>query len=638
MDIHNTVDLEALKAFHTEALYNSYDYFGAHVIEQNGKKGVLFLVWAPSAEAVSLVGTFNYWNDGANPMDRVTDTGVWGAFFPDITTGEVYKYKIFTADGRAIYKSDPYAFFSEVRPDTSSVVFDLNQFTWSDDKWLEKRQNFNPYQSPINIYELHLGSWMMKEKGKFDNEAFKSVDPSSFYNYREIADELVPYLKEMNYNYIEVLPLTEHPFDGSWGYQVTGYFSMTSRYGTPEDLMYLIDQCHAAGIGVIFDWVPGHFCRDEHGLMYFDGTELYGGIDHPNWGTKKFNFEKSEVRNFLISNACFFFEKFHIDGIRVDGVTSILQLNFGMDHEPYRNQEGGMEDLWGIAFLKELNQEIFKRYPFAIMAAEESSSWPLVTYPVDKGGLGFNYKWKMGWMNDTLDYIELDPLFRKGSHDKITFSMHYGYSENFILPFSHDEVVHGKKSLIDKAFGTYEEKFKTLKLLMMYQITHPGKKLNFMGNEIGQFLEWRYYEPVEWFLLDYPIHEEQRQFNQALNRLYLTEPSLFIKDHDPDGFRWVDADNRDQSIYSYLRLSSDEDYIHVVLNFTPVAYEGFRIGVKDEGEYRIMFNTSTHPYRNKNYKYVKSEAKPMHGFKQSIVLPLGGLEGLIIKKKRVVRK
>jgi 1,4-alpha-glucan branching enzyme len=630
--------LQELKAFHIKPMYESYALFGAHVTEMDGEQGVLFLVWAPNAKKVSLVGSFNYWNDGANPMEKVTDTGVWGTFFKGITSGEVYKYKLFLPDGRAIYKADPYAFYSEVRPETSSVVFDLDRYEWCDDKWLEKRKNYQPYDQPVNIYEVHLGSWDLKEKGKFDNETFKSVDPNAFYSYREIAEQLIPYLKDMHYNFIELLPLMEHPFDGSWGYQVTGYYSMTSRYGTPEDLMYLIDQCHQNGIGVIFDWVPGHFCRDEHGLMFFDGTELYGGVDHPNWGTKKFNFYKSEVRNFLISNARFLFEKYHIDGIRVDGATSILQLNFGMEGEPYRNEEGGTDDLWGIQFLKELNLAIFKDYPFAIMAAEESTSWPMVTHPVEKGGLGFNYKWKMGWMNDSLDYIELDPLFRKGSHDKITFSMHYGYSENFILPFSHDEVVHGKKSLIDKSSGDYNDKFRTLKLLMLYQMTHPGKKLNFMGNEIGQFIEWRYYEPIERFLLDYPKHDEHKQFNQALNKLYLQEKALFSKDHDPIGFKWIDADNRDQSIYIYERKHDDDDWVIVVLNFTPVVYDEFRLGVETEGEYRVLFSTEALPFRSKNYKYTKSDPEKAHGFDQSITVKLPGLSGLIIKKKKLKKK
>lgn len=634
----NETQLHYLKSFHLHPMYDSYNYFGAHHTEINGEKGILFLLWAPNANQVSLVGSFNYWNDQADKMQQVTDTGVWGYFFKGISPGETYKYKLFLPDGRQIFKADPYAFYSEVRPQTSSIVFDLDTYAWEDHKWLSKRQNYTPYKAPVNIYELHLGSWNLKEKGKFDNELFKSVDPSSFYNYREIADQLIPYLKDMHYNFIEILPLAEHPYDGSWGYQITGYYSMTSRYGTPEDLMYLIDRCHQEGIGVIFDWVPGHFCRDEHGLMYFDGTELYGDIDHPNWGTKKFNFYKSEVRNFLISNAKFLFDKFHIDGIRVDGVTSILELNFGMEGEPFHNADGGTNDLWGIQFLRELNQAIFLDYPFAIMAAEESTSWPLVTHPVDQGGLGFNYKWKMGWMNDTLDYMEIDPLFRKGSHDKITFSMDYAYRENFILPFSHDEVVHGKKSLIDKAHGDYEQKFKTLKLMLLYQMTHPGKKLNFMGNEIGQFIEWRYYEPVEWFLLSYPMHDQQKSFVKALNNLYLREKALFTKDHDPDGFNWIDADNRDQSIYIYERSHDEDDWLIIILNFTPVNYEAFRLGVKTEGEYRVMFETNQEPFRVKQYKYTKSTKEPAHGENQSISVSLPGLSGLVIKKKKTVKK
>lgn len=629
--------IKQLKAFHYEPTYNSYELFGAHETEMDGEKGVLFIVWAPNANRVHLVGDFNYWNDEADPMEKVTDTGIWGIFFKGITSGEVYKYKLSLPDGREVYKADPYAFYSEVRPETSSVTYNLDQYEWSDQDWMSNRQSFEPFDQPINIYEIHLGSWKLKETGKLDNEIFKSVDPTAFYSYREIADELIPYLKEMHYNYLEILPVMEHPFDGSWGYQVTGFYSITSRYGTPEDFMYLIDKCHQAGIGVIIDWVPGHFCRDEHGLMLFDGTELYGDVDHPNWGTKKFDFSKSEVRNFLISNASFFFEKFHIDGIRVDGVTSILQLNFGMDGAPYRNEDGGTEDLWGVKFLRELNKEIFKKYPYALMMAEESTSWPMVTAPIDEGGLGFNYKWKMGWMNDTLDYIELDPLFRKGSHEKITFSMHYSYSENFLLPFSHDEVVHGKKSLIDKIPAEYEDKFKNLKLLMLYQMTHPGKKLNFMGNEIGQFIEWRYYEPVEWFLLDYPIHRAHQQFNQELNKLYLQEKSLYTKDHDPDGFKWIDADNRDQSIYIYERKHDEDDSVIILLNFTPVEYDAFRIGV-DEGMYRVMFTTDEVPYRMKTYRYIQSEPIPSHGYQDSITVPIPGLTGLILKKRKTRKK
>jgi 1,4-alpha-glucan branching enzyme len=530
-------------------------------------------------------------------------------------------------NGNFVYKADPYAFYSQVRPETSSVTVDLQKYQWNDEKWLKKRNKRDLLKEPINIYEVHLGSWKMKSDG-------------TCLSYRELADDLIPYMKEMNYNFLEIMPIMEHPYDGSWGYQTTGYYAITSRYGKPDDLMYLIDRCHLNDIGVILDWVPGHFCRDEHGLLNFDGEELYGGIDHPNWGTKKFDFGRRAVKNFLISNANFYFDYYHIDGIRVDGVTSILQLNFGIDGTPFRNQFDGTDDLNGIDFLKELNTVIFMRYPFALMAAEESTAWPLVTYPVDKGGLGFNFKWNMGWMNDTLSYISKNTFERRYFHDKITFSIHYAFSENFILPFSHDEVVHGKKNLIDKASGTYEEKFKNLKLMALYQMTHPGKKLNFMGNEIAQFVEWRYYEAVEWFLLGYPIHNAHHQFIKELNRLYMKEKALWKKDNTWDGFQWIDVDNSDQSIYSYVRKSG-KDLCGVVLNFTNQYYEHYRIGVPESGDYEIILNSDnidfygTGQIEKNDYK---ADPIELHGMKHSVEIKLPGLTGLIIKKKKSTKK
>jgi len=614
--------IKYMEKYHMDKLYNSYEYFGAHLTSRNGKKGVVFRVWSPNAERVSLVGSFNYWNDESDLMVKNEETGVWEYFFPNIGEGEAYKYKVFTRNGEAKYKADPYGFYSELRPDNSSVVADIDKYKWHNEKWKKKRRKQNLYNKPINIYEVHAGSWRQKDNGEY-------------LNYRELADELIDYLKDMKYNFVELMPLMEHPLDESWGYQITGYYAITSRYGKPEDLMYFIDKCHQAEIGVIFDWVPGHFCRDDHGLMNFDGWELYGGIDHPNWGTKKFNFSKREVKNFLISNALFYFKKYQIDGIRIDGVTSILQLNFGMEGEPFKNKYGGTEDIDGIEFLRELNTVVFEEYPYAIMAAEESTDWPLVTYPVDKGGLGFNYKWNMGWMNDTLDYIEHDPIYRKSHHEKITFSMHYAFSENFILPFSHDEVVHGKKSLIDKSYGSYHDKFKNLKLLALYQMTHPGKKLNFMGNEIGQFMEWRFYEEIEWFLLNYPIHDSHREFVKKLNNIYLKEDALWYNDGSWDGFQWIDADNRDQSIYTYIRKGKKE-FLITILNFTPVSYEKFRIGVPEKGEYRVILNSDDDKYDGSgtvHKKYIKTEEVKMHNFDYSIELELPGLTGLILKKK-----
>jgi 1,4-alpha-glucan branching enzyme len=613
--------------YQSRELYDSFNYFGAHIKNEQDRKGILFTLWAPNASEVSLVGSFNYWNDRANMMERDEKTGVWKCFFPDIGEGEVYKYKIFMKNGNFVYKADPYAFYSQVRPETSSVTVDLQKYQWNDEKWLKKRNKRDLLKEPINIYEVHLGSWKMKSDG-------------TCLSYRELADDLIPYMKEMNYNFLEIMPIMEHPYDGSWGYQTTGYYAITSRYGKPDDLMYLIDRCHLNDIGVILDWVPGHFCRDEHGLLNFDGEELYGGIDHPNWGTKKFDFGRRAVKNFLISNANFYFDYYHIDGIRVDGVTSILQLNFGIDGTPFRNQFDGTDDLNGIDFLKELNTVIFMRYPFALMAAEESTAWPLVTYPVDKGGLGFNFKWNMGWMNDTLSYISKNTFERRYFHDKITFSIHYAFSENFILPFSHDEVVHGKKNLIDKASGTYEEKFKNLKLMALYQMTHPGKKLNFMGNEIAQFVEWRYYEAVEWFLLGYPIHNAHHQFIKELNRLYMKEKALWKKDNTWDGFQWIDVDNSDQSIYSYVRKSG-KDLCGVVLNFTNQYYEHYRIGVPESGDYEIILNSDnidfygTGQIEKNDYK---ADPIELHGMKHSVEIKLPGLTGLIIKKKKSTKK
>lgn len=611
--------------FHHGELYDSFNYLGAHIDTCQGDKGVRFTVWAPNAVKIALTGTFNYWNDTCNLMSKITKAGLWTIFVPGIGEGEIYKYKIFYSEDSFVFKADPYGFYSELRPKTSSIVYNLEKYEWTDRKWIKKRNKKNLYNSPLNIYEIHLGSWMRN-------------DNSEYLTYKELADKLVPYIIKMKYTHIEIMPIMEHPLDESWGYQITGFYSITSRYGKPEDLMYLINECHNNGIGVILDWVPGHFCRDEHGLYRFDGTYLYGGIDHPNWGTKKFDFTKPEIQNFLISNALFYFEKYHIDGIRVDGVASIVELNFGMDDKVYRNKYGGTDDVYAIEFLKKLNTVVFNNYPHAIMAAEDSTAWPLVTYPVDKGGLGFNFKWNMGWMNDTLEYIGEDPIFRKYKHDKITFSMHYAFTENFILPFSHDEVVHGKKTLIDKIEDNYENKFKTLKTLIIYQMTHPGKKLNFMGNEIAQFMEWRFYEEVEWFLLKYPTHDSHREFIKRINNLYLKERSLWELDGSWDGFEWIDVNNYNQSIYSYIRKSKcKDDYLIVILNFTPASYKEYRIGVPENAVYRVLLNSDELKYGGSGLlldKQTKSKAIPFHGKEYSINVSLPGHCGIIFKKQK----
>ncbi len=610
------------QAYQEHGFYKGYECLGAHIRERNGKKGVEFALWAPHAKAVSLVGSFNYWNEHANPMIFEEDTGIWHCFFAGISAGESYKYKIFDHHGGSVYKADPYGYFCEKLPGTSSVVVDLSEYEWSNNHWMKQRKSKNIYQEPMNIYEIHLGSWRRNEDG-------------SYLNYKDLVEQLIPYLKEMNYNFVELMPIMEHPFDGSWGYQTTGYFAVSSRYGTPSDMMYFIDCCHQNGIGVILDWVPGHFCRDEQGLLNFDGTPLYGKIDHPNWGTIKFDFGRPQVRNFLISNALFYFDKYRVDGIRVDGVTSILQLNFGMDQPIYRNQNGGYEDLEGIDFLKALNKAVFERYPFAVMAAEESTDWPLVTYPIDRGGLGFNFKWNMGWMNDTLKYIEHHTFERFHHHNLITFAMHYAFSENFILPLSHDEVVHGKKSLLDKIPGSYEEKFKTLKVLALYQISMPGKKLSFMGNEIAPFIEWRYYESLEWFLLEYPNHRNHQLFIKKLNAFYMKDQPLWYNEKSWDGFRWLDVNDADRSIYSYIRFSEDDETI-VVFSFTNQMYN-HRLGVPRPGKYRIALQTNSEDFGGEEKPllgYITAQAIPSHGFDYSIPLDVSGLSGYLIKRKK----
>jgi alpha-1,4-glucan:alpha-1,4-glucan 6-glycosyltransferase len=510
----------------------SYHYFGAHLNE----KGTTFRVWAPNAQSVSVVGDFNGWNIQAHPMKLVSGThGVWERFIPELFQGQLYKYAVRQQDGELAYKADPYGFYSEVKPQTASIIWELDGYDWQDESWCKKRNDTNWLKMPINIYEAHLGSWKRNEKGEY-------------LNYHELADQLVPYLTEMHYTHLELMPIMEHPFDGSWGYQLTGYYAATSRYGDPQGLMYLIDCCHHAGIGVILDWVPGHFCKDDPGLRHFDGTSQYEFSEHQQWGTMVFDYGKPEVLDFLISNAHFWFNRYHIDGLRIDGVASMIELNHGLDGEPFRNIEGGTDRLEALSFLRELNTIIFRDFPFAIMSAEDSTSYPMVTWPVDKGGLGFNLKWDMGWMHDTLDYMKTDPMFRNRFHNLLTFSMAYAFNENFILPLSHDEVVHSKRTILDKMFGDYNLKFDQFRILFGYLMTHPGKKLSFMGNEFAPFLEWRVDESLEWFLLDYQKHREIHTYIKDLNKFYLKEKALWVDDHSWGGFEWLEPNNSKQSI------------------------------------------------------------------------------------------
>ncbi len=540
--------------------------------------GYYFALWAPNAKCVSVVGDFNNWAPGANPMQRIADTGFWEIYIEGVPTGCLYKYCILTQDDCVIYKADPMAKFAELRPKTASCTY-TDSYRWHDLQWRIKHSKREDKNKPMAIYEVHMGSWM---RGK-NNEIL---------SYREVADALVKFLKDNRYTHIELMPIAEHPFDGSWGYQVTGYFAPTSRYGLPEDFKYFVDTMHENSIGVILDWVPGHFPKDEHGLMSFDGTPLYEGNNSVNeWGTLKFDFSSPMVRQFLISNAVYWLKEFHIDGLRVDAVSSMLYLDYGKnDGEWTPNIYGGKEDLDAVEFFRTLNTYVAERFPGVIMIAEESGNYPRVTHPVADGGLGFTYKWNMGWMNDTLDYMQSDPFFRSGIHNKMTFSMMYAYNEDYILPISHDECVHGKKSLLDKMSGDYYQKFASLKAYLGYMFAHPGKKLTFMGCEIGQFIEWRYYEQIEWKLLQYETHRGLYQFNKALLAMYNDHPAFWQQDDSWDGFKWLNADDADNSVYSIARFGGGETVIAIV-NMTPVERFDYWMSAPEEGKYTLLLNS-----------------------------------------------
>ncbi|MGI6678128.1 MAG: 1,4-alpha-glucan branching protein GlgB [Dehalobacterium sp.] len=616
------LSLKEMFLFNEGTYYHCYQKFGSHRVRINGIWGVHFAIWAPRALRVCVIGNFNGWQGSVHTMEKQGETGVWTLFVPYLTTGEIYKYEIFTADGTTLLKSDPWAFHCEVRPHTASVVYDLAGYLWGDKDWMEKINGEFIREQPINIYEVHLGSWRRHQNG-------------SFLNYRELAHQLVPYVKEMGYTHIELLPLMEHPLDCSWGYQVTGYYAATSRYGTPHDLKYFIDCCHQAGLGVIMDWVPGHFCKDAHGLGCFDGENLFEGEEHDQWGTYKFDFSRTEVWSFLIGNAVFWFQEYHVDGLRVDGVTSMLLLNFGKgEHNWTPNIYGGRENLEAVDFLRKLNQVIFHYFPGALMIAEESTDWPMVTKPSHEGGLGFNFKWNMGWMNDTLKYMETYFDRRCDYHQLLTFSLLYAFSEEFILPFSHDEVVHGKRSLLNKMPGDYWRKFAGLRLLLCYQICHPGKKLLFMGGEYGQFIEWREGESLEWFLTDYEMHHKLHYFVKELNHLYLQETSLWELDYSWEGFRWLDVHNYQQSVLVFMRRDQKGNFLLVALNFRPDYYPVYRLGVPVLGLYQELFNTDAASFGGSdqiNPEPVCGEEIPYHGQPYSIEVKLPPLGGIIIK-------
>ncbi len=628
----------------------AFEFMGAHPQTRDDQEGYYFSVYAPNAVEVAVMGEFNSWSRDAHKMVR-DETGIWECFIPGVKQYDSYKYSVYTQDGQFFDKADPYAFHSETRPSNASKTFDLAGYEWHDNSWMDWRGKHLPYTAPVNIYEVHMGSWKRHEDG-------------NFYSYRQLADELIPYVKQMGYTHIECMPLTEHPLDGSWGYQVTGYFAATSRYGTPHDLMYFVDKCHEAGIGVIMDWVPAHFPKDGHGLVEFDGSYLYEYADplkmeHKEWGTRVFDYGKVSVRNLLFSSAMFWIEQFHIDGLRVDAVASMLYLDYNRQGEWRPNIYGGRENLEAVDFLRMLNHMVLSEHPDVMMIAEESTAWPMVTKPGSVGGLGFNFKWNMGWMNDMLCYMSADPFFRKDMHDKITFSFMYAFSENYILPLSHDEVVHGKRSLIDKMPEPYENKFSSLRTLYGYMMAHPGKKMLFMGGEFAQFSEWNEARGLDWMLLDYDAHRQMQTYVKALNAAYLANKQLWENDMDWQGFEWISHDDNRNNIIAFRRVASDGTDLICVVNFAPVYHPSYRIGVPYPGTYEEIFTSDDVKFGGSGVKNGKVRSKAaasvvdkvldeetgkmvpgkMHGFDDLIDLEIAPLSVMYFKgKPRVVRR
>ena len=607
--------------------YDIYKKLGAHPAEIRKKKGILFDVWAPHAAEVYVIGTFNDWNETANPMRRLEPAGIgiFEAFIPKAELGDLYKYLIITPDGRKLYKADPYANYAEVRPGTASRIADIEHFKWTDDKWMDKRkQTEDVYAEPMAIYEVHPGSWM-RHLGREDD---------GYYSYREMAAALTKYVKGMGYSHVELMGISEYPYDGSWGYQVTGYYAPTSRYGTPEDFVYLVNYLHKHGIGVILDWVPAHFPKDAHGLADFDGCPLYEYADprmgeHPEWGTKIFDYVKSEVKNFLIGSALMWIEHYHIDGLRVDAVASMLYLDYGKKEGQWiANKYGENKNLEAIEFFRHINTLITGRNHGTVMIAEESTAWPMVTGPADKGGLNFTYKWNMGWMHDFLDYMSLDPYFRKNNHHKMTFAMSYNNSEKYILVLSHDEVVHLKKSMWEKMPGDEEDKFRNLKSAYSFMMGHPGKKLLFMGQDFGQLREWSEERELDWYLMEEPRHRQLNEYFRELLHIYRKYPAMYEQDSDWNGFEWINANDADRSIYSFVRKSKNgKNSLLFVCNMTPVARDDYRVGVPKKGTYHLLLNsnearfggTEADKSRPASYKAVKSECD---GREYSISYPL----------------
>jgi 1,4-alpha-glucan branching enzyme len=617
--------------FNSGTHYRLYEKLGAHLTQIDNISGTIFRVWAPSARRVSVVGDFNSWDGRVHQMRSLENSGIWEIFIPGITDGELYKFEVRTTYRDLLVKADPFQFFGETRPKTASLVDSLNKYKWQDKTWLEKRSKIEPYDQPISIYEVHLGSWR-RDPG----------DPDRFLTYREIADSLVPYVKELGFTHIEFMPVMEHPLDESWGYQVTAYYSITSRYGTPEEFMYLVDLCHQNNIGVILDWVPAHFPTDDHSLARFDGTALYEHEDprqgaHPEWGTLVFNYGRKEISNFLIANALFWFDKYHIDGLRVDAVASMLYLDYSRkEGEWIPNCYGGRENIDAIEFLRHLNSIVFDHYPNVMMMAEESTSFYGVSKPTDQGGLGFGFKWNMGWMNDTLSFISKDPLYRKFHHNALTFSLYYAFSENFILPVSHDEVVHGKRSLLAKMPGDLWQQFANLRLFFLFQWCHPGKNLVFMGSEFGQWSEWYCKTSLDWHLPEHePLHQKTQQYVQALNKMYIDNPALWQVDFSHEGFKWLDFNDIDNSVIGFARIGYESDsHLVCVFNFTPQVIYNYKMGVLAGESYKEIFNSDHNQFGGSGISNPESLPTINEPFGQApchVKLCLPPLGGILLK-------
>ncbi|WP_456385327.1 1,4-alpha-glucan branching protein GlgB [Desulfolithobacter sp.] len=609
----------------------TYEKMGAHLVTMHGQDGVAFAVWAPNARQVSIIGDFNGWDTTSHPMHS-SDSGIWTLFVPGISEFTIYKYRITAADGQIFDKSDPYGFGMELRPRTGSLVIDLDRYTWNDNQWMEERAARQGLDRPLSIYEIHAGSWR-----RIPDETWGL----RYLTYRELADTLIPYVVDMGYTHIELMPIAEHPFDGSWGYQVLGFFAPTSRFGTPHDFMYFVDQCHQAGIGVILDWVPAHFPKDGAGLNYFDGTHLYAHADprqgeHQDWGTMIFNYGRNEVRSFLISNALFWLDKYHIDGLRVDAVASMLYLDYSREEGQWvPNEYGGRENLAAISFLRKTNEVVHGNFPGILTIAEESTSWPMVSRPTYLGGLGFSMKWNMGWMHDTLRYMSHDPIHRKFHHNEMTFGLLYAFQENFVLPISHDEVVHGKGSLINKMPGDDWQKFANLRAYLGFMWTYPGKKLLFMGCEFGQWQEWNYDKSLDWTSLEADNHKGLKRYVRDLNLVYQAEPALFENDFDWEGFSWIDASDSDNSVFSYIRYAGNrDDFLVIIANFTPIVRENYCIGVPKGGCYRELVNSDLDVYWGSNVQNggeLTATDESCHGFRHRLRLTLPPLATLILK-------